>query len=139
MMFVPIESALTLALDSNPDLFQHALDNRVGLVTPNLVNIALRTIENFWRVDRQNQNAQEIADQAGKLYDKFVGFIDAMLQVGTRLGQAKDEHDQAMRRLSTGKNNLIGKVERLKKLGVGPAKSLPSQLVEGSDDSTIAH
>ena len=134
LMFVPIESALSKALDRSGDLFQHALNNRIGLVTPNLLMLALRIIESHWRVERQNQNAKKIADRAGRLYDKFVLLVESMTQLGVDLERTKKQHEVAMGRLSTGKGNLLAQTEALKQLGANATKSLPEHLVSDEDE-----
>lgn len=129
LVFVPNESALTLALNQAPELFDLAMERNIGLVSPNLLMITLRTIENLWRTERQNQNAMQIARQAGALYDKFVGFVDSLEDVGKRLNQAQDAYEGAHKKLSSGSGNLVGRSDRLKKLGAKTSKSLPTLLV----------
>jgi DNA recombination protein RmuC len=128
LMFVPNESALTLALNHSPELFDLAIERNIGLVSPNLLMISLRTVENIWRTEKQNQNAQEIARQAGQLYDKVVGFAEELLNVGSRIGQAQSAYHTALNRLKEGSGNIIGRVERLKKLGARTNKSLPKEV-----------
>jgi DNA recombination protein RmuC len=125
LMFVPNESALTLALNHSPELFDLAIERNIGLVSPNLLMISLRTVENIWRTEKQNQNAQEIARQAGLLYDKVVGFTEELINIGHRIEQAGNAYDKALNRLKTGSGNIIGRVEKLKKLGARSSKSLP--------------
>jgi DNA recombination protein RmuC len=125
LMFVPIEAAFFTALEHDRSLFQDAFEKNVILVSPSTLLVTLRTICNIWRVADQNENAMEIARQAGGLYDKFVGFIDALEEVGRQLDRAKDAYRTARDRLSTGRGNLVRRTEQLKALGVKANKTLP--------------
>jgi len=139
LMFVPIESALIVALRSDPTLPEYALKHRVALLSPANFLVTVRTVASVWRVHKQNTNAQEIADRAGRLYDKFVGFIDNLKAVGMRLDQAKKSFDDAYSQLSIGSGNLVGQTEKLSKLGARHAKQLDAGLVEKavSDDAHL--
>lgn len=139
LMFVPIESALIVALRSDPTLPEYALKHRVALLSPANFLATVRTVASVWRVHKQNTNAQEIADRAGRLYDKFVGFIDNLNAVGMRLDQAKKSFDDAYSQLSIGSGNLVGQTEKLSKLGARHAKQLDAGLVEKavSDDAHL--
>ena len=130
LMFVPIESALIAALQSDPTLPEYALKHRVALLSPANFLATVRTVASVWRVHKQNTNAQDIADRAGRLYDKFVGFTDNLKAVGMRLDQAKKSYDDAFSQLSTGSGNLVGQTEKLSKLGARHAKQLDAGLVE---------
>jgi DNA recombination protein RmuC len=129
LVFVPNESAFTLALNQAPDLFDLAMERNIGLVTPNLLMVTLRTIENLWRTERQNQNALEIATQAGALYDKFVGFVAELENVGKRIEQAQEAYEGAHKKLSSGTGNLVVRTDKLKKLGAKTSKALQPTLV----------
>ncbi|HET6843900.1 MAG TPA: DNA recombination protein RmuC [Candidatus Angelobacter sp.] len=133
IMFVPIEGALAAALQEDPSLTNFAVENSVAIATPTTLMIALRTIANVWQVERRNRNAEVIAERAGKLYDKMVGFVEDMTGLGNRLNQARDEYEKAMGKLSTGGGNLIRQAELLKNLGAKTTKSLPTQLMDGDD------
>ena len=133
-MFVPIEAAFTLALRRDPTLFQEAFDRNVVVVTPTTLLATLRTVGGLWRIDRQNRNAQQIAERAGRLYDKFIGFAGDLQEVGERLAQAQTAHDQALAKLSTGSGNLVGQVEKLRKLGARTAKRLDADLLARGGD-----
>jgi DNA recombination protein RmuC len=130
IMFVPIEGALAAALQGDPGLTNFAVENSVAIATPTTLMIALRTVANVWQVERRNRNAEAIADRAGRLYDKMVGFVQDMLELGSRLTQARAEYDKAMGKLSTGNGNVIRQVEQLKDLGAKTAKSLPAHLFD---------
>ncbi|WP_296764583.1 DNA recombination protein RmuC [Sediminimonas sp.] len=135
VMFLPIEGALSEALRAQGDLTGYALERNVTIATPTTLMMALRTIENVWAVERRSRNAEEIADRAGRLYDKVAGFVDAMQDVGTRLDQASKAHSTAMNRLSTGSGNVIRQVEQLRELG---AKSSKTIALHGEEGDAIA-
>jgi len=130
LMFVPIDYALISALDSVPSLFEEARDHNIGLVCPSLLMITLRMIENLWRTERQNENALSIAREAGALYDKFVGFIADMDNVGLKINQAQNAYDDSYGKLSKGRGNLVKRAENIKKLGARTSKELPKNLLE---------
>jgi DNA recombination protein RmuC len=129
ILFCPIEAALGAALQRDPDLTAMAVERSVAIATPTTLMIALRTVANLWRVERQNKNALEIAQKAGRLYDKFVGFIVDMDNIGSRLEAAKTSHAAAMGKLSTGQGNLVGQAETLRRMGASTTKALPSELL----------
>jgi DNA recombination protein RmuC len=130
VMFIPIEGALAAALQQDPGLTAEAVDSNVAIATPTTLMIALRTVSNVWQVERRNRNAEMIAQKAGRLYDKFVGFLDDMTVVGNRMNQARASYDDAMAKLSTGRGNLVGQIANLKELGAKASKSIPSALLE---------
>jgi DNA recombination protein RmuC len=125
LMFMPIEGAYSLAIQHDRELHSYAWGRKIVLVCPATLFATLRTIASLWRIESQNRNAQEIARQGGALYDKFVGFIEDMQGIGKQAARLQDAYDQAMRKLSTGAGNLIGRVEKLKQLGATASKSLP--------------
>ena len=135
LMFVPIEPAFLLALKTAPNLYQEALAKNIVLVCPSTLIATLRTVAHLWRQDHQNRNALEIAKQCGSLYDKFVGFVDDLEKLGQRLDQAQTSYHDAFNKLKTGKGNLIRSAERVRELGVKPAKNLSSSLIDSSTDS----
>ncbi|MFC1740223.1 DNA recombination protein RmuC [Pseudomonadota bacterium] len=124
LMFVPVDAALTDALREAPGLFEEALSNNIGLVSPSSLMLTLRTIEHIWRSDRQNKNAMEIASRGGKLYDKFVSFIADLEKLGIRIQQTQEAFRGATSKLSSGQGNLIRQAEMLKELGAKTSKSL---------------
>ena len=130
LMFVPIESALIVALQRDPTLPEYALANRVALLSPANFLATVRTVASVWQVHKQNTNAQDIARRAGLLYDKFVGFTENLKLLGTRLEQARKTFDDAYSQLTTGSGNLVGQTEKLSKLGARHAKQLEAGLVE---------
>lgn len=134
LMFVPVESAFLLAVDQAPELVKQALDNNIMLVSPTNLLVALRTINNIWQYEYQNQNAQVIADKAAKLYGKFHGFISDMDKMGKSLESAQKTFDGAMNKLTTGKGNLVRQVEQFRDLGVQTNKKLDDKLIEQAND-----
>ncbi|WP_303842593.1 DNA recombination protein RmuC [Aeromonas sobria] len=130
LMFVAVEPAFFTALEADPSLVRYGLDHNILLVSPTNLMVALRTIENLWRYERQNQNARQIAERAGRLYEKLRLFVEEMQQMGGSLHKAQESYDKAMGRLVNGRGNLIAQVERFRELGVEVTKSLPEPLVE---------
>lgn len=143
LMFVPIEPAFMLAVTSDRELFMEAWNRNVLLVSPSTLLFVVRTVAHLWRQEAQNRNAQEIAKRGGELYDKFVGFVEDLTQLGTRLIQAQAEYDQAFGKLRSGRGHLIGQAEKLRALGVKPTKSLAHGLVddemEGDNAARLQH
>lgn len=133
LIFVPVESAFMLALDSDPDMMRVAYDRGIILVSPSTLMATLRTIKNLWRYADQNRNAQLIADKAGALYDQFVLYMDAMEDIGKHLDRSKEAWDTAQKRLSSGRGNLVRRAEELKKLGAKTKKSLPESMLPGAE------
>lgn len=117
LMFVAIEPALMLASENDDSLFQDAFDNRIFLVSPSTLNLSLKVIQNMWRYENQNKNVQEIARQAGAMYDKFAGFVEALEDIGDKIGKAQSAYDTAHNRLVDGKGNLVSRAEAIRKLG----------------------
>lgn len=141
LMFIPVEPAFLLAIEKEPELIHEALDNNIMLVSPTNLLVALRTISNIWRYELQNQNAQKIAQQAGKLYDKLCGYLDDMEKVGRALETADKAYQLAMNKLAKGKGNVIRQAHQMQKMGIESSKSIDKQLVEQAlldDESTIA-
>ncbi len=128
LMFIPIEPAYLVALEHEPQLFEQAFAKRVILVSPSNLLSTLRVVHNLWRHERQNQNAEEIARQAGDMLDKFVGFTDALDDIGKKLEHAQEAYMTAKSRLATGRGNLINRAQKLKSLGAKPTKQLPESV-----------
>ena len=118
MMFVPNEAAYLAAMQADHSLWQYAYDRRVLLLSPTNLIAALKVVADLWQRDKQTRHAIDIAEEAGKLYDKFVGFIDDMEKIGKALGTANTTYGEAMKKLKNGTGNLIGRVEKLKGMGV---------------------
>lgn len=134
LLFMPIEPAFALAVQHDNSLFNDAFERNIVIVSPTTLLATLRTVANIWRQEYQNKNAIEIAEQAGKLYDKFEGLIKDLLDVGKKMNEAKGGYDEAMKKISIGPGNLVKKVEDLKKLGAKATKSLPPTLLERAQD-----
>ena len=135
-MFVPSEGAFSVALQSDKDLHSYAWNKSVVIVSPTTLMATLRTVASLWKIERQGRNAQVIAKESGLLYEKFVGFIEDMQEVGSKLKGTQQAYDAAMNKLSVGRGNLVGKVEKLKQLGAKTSKSLPPELLtEGAETS----
>jgi DNA recombination protein RmuC len=135
LLFVPIEPAFMLAVASDRDLFMDAWNRNVLLVSPSTLLFVVRTVAHLWRQEAQSRNAQEIAKRGAELYDKFVGFVEDMNSLGTRLKQAQSAYDDAHGKLSSGRGNLVGQAQKLRQLGVKPTKSLAPALVDGAYES----
>ncbi|MCE9678821.1 DNA recombination protein RmuC [Shewanella sp. AS1] len=132
LMFIPLEPAFLLALEHEPSLINYALENNIMLVSPTNLLVALRTINNIWRYEYQNQNAQQIAKQAGKIYDKLCGYVEDMEKVGKAIESVDKHYQSAMGKLSTGKGNLIRQAHQMQQLGVATSKQLDPQLLDNS-------
>ncbi|TIH08467.1 DNA recombination protein RmuC [Pseudomonas leptonychotis] len=130
LLFVPIEAAFAAALQADPGLFQEAFDQHIVIVSPTTLLATLRVIDSLWRQERQSQNAREIAERAGALYDKFVAFIQDLDEMGARLQQLDKAYAGARNKLYEGRGNIISRVENLKLLGARASKSLPADLLE---------
>nr|WP_191622540.1 DNA recombination protein RmuC [Pseudomonas fluorescens] len=130
LLFVPIEAAFSAALQAEPNLFQEAFDRQIIIVSPTTLLATLRVIDSLWKQERQSQNAREIAERAGWLYDKFVLFIQDLDELGARLQQVDKAYAAARNKLCEGRGNLISRSEQLKLLGARASKSLPADLLE---------
>ena len=130
LMFMPIESALSLAVKESPQLFSDAWNLGVVIVSPSTLLATLRTIASIWKQENQTRNVLEIAQEAGKLYDKFVGFISDMEQVDQLIQRAADKNQQAMKKLHTGNGNIVRRIENLKSLGARTGKQIDDKFLE---------
>ncbi|MCP3673522.1 MAG: DNA recombination protein RmuC [Gammaproteobacteria bacterium] len=134
-IFIPIEPAYMLAAQEEPQLFTDAIAQKIVLVSPTTLLASLRVIENIWRVELQQKNAEEIARQAGDLHDKFVGFIESLEDVGGRLEKATESYEKAHKQLSSGKGSLVSRTVRLQTLGAKTRKQIEERLLDdGSED-----
>ncbi len=125
LLFVPIEPAFQVAIQADPSLVKEAMEQNIILVSPTTLLVALRTIDNLWRNERKNQNAQVIADRASKLYDKLRLFVDDMEVLGSSLDKANQSYQGAMNKLVTGRGNVIRQAESFTELGVQVKKPYP--------------
>ena len=124
LMFIPVEPAFAAALRSQPDLYDEALRRNVVMTTPTTLLALLKMIDNMWKNEYRQRNVQEILRQATSLYEKFTGFTEDLIQLGRQLQNAQKTYESSMNKLSTGKDNLIRKVERMRKLGLSPKKQI---------------
>lgn len=129
LLFIPIEPAFALALNEDTTLYNRAFEKNIVIVTPSTLLATLRTIDSMWANQKQQENAFEIARQAGALYDKFEGFIADLIRIGKKIDESKVEYQGAMNKLVDGKGNLITSVEKLKKMGAKAKKSLPENIL----------
>ncbi|MGD9969779.1 MAG: DNA recombination protein RmuC [Sulfuricurvum sp.] len=125
LLFMPIEGAFLLALESDQTFFKTAYEQNIVVVSPSTLLVTLRTIEHIWRSEYQEQNAREIAASAEALYEKLVLFVEDMEKIGEQIGRTQKSYEAAMNKLSTGKGNLIRRAEGMRKLGLKPKKALP--------------
>ncbi|ADZ92238.1 DNA recombination protein RmuC [Marinomonas mediterranea] len=130
LMFIPIEAAFGLALQADNGLFGEAFEHNIIIVGPSNLLATLRTVQNIWRNEKQSQNAIEIARQAGAMYDKFASFVEDVEEVGDRIEQASRSQELAMKKLRSGRGNLVARAERLKEMGAKTSKALPRELDE---------
>ena len=129
LLFVPIEPAFSLALQKEPGLFNSAFEHQIVLVGPTTLLATLRTIQNIWRYENQSRNAQDIANKAGAMYDKFVNFAEDMDELGKKIDTTRRSYDAAMNKLQLGRGNLISRAETLRELGARASKQqMPDRL-----------
>lgn len=134
LLFIPIEPAFASALNEDTTLYNRAFEKNVVIVTPSTLLATLRTIDSMWANQKQQENAYEIARQAGALYDKFEGFVTDLVKIGKKMDEAKTEYGNAMNKLVDGKGNLITSVEKLKKMGAKAKKALPENILKRASD-----
>lgn len=134
LMFMPIEPAFALAVQSDPSIFTDAFEQNIVIVSPSTLLATLRTISSIWRQENQNRNALEIARQSGEMLDKFTAFVDDLISVGKGLISAKDNYDKAMNKLTEGRGNLVSRTEKIKKLGAKASKSLPQSILNRAEE-----
>lgn len=133
LLFIPIESAFAIALNEDTNLYNKAFEKNIVIVTPSTLLATLRTIDSMWTNQKQQENALEIARQAGALYDKFHGLWTDLITVGKKLDDAKSGYSDAMNKLVDGSGNLINRVENLKKMGAKAKKSLPENIISRAE------
>ena len=139
LMFVPLEPAFIVAVRRDPTLFDDAFAKRIVIVCPSTLLATMRTVRNIWRQEDQKRNVLEIAKQSGALYDKFVGFVEDLSDIGVKLQQTQNSYEAAHNKLISGKGNLISRAERILQLGAKASKRLPLEVVETSPgDESLA-
>ncbi len=134
IMFIPIEPAYILAIQSEKNLYEEALEKRIVFVSPTLLIPSLQLIKNVWKQEYQNRHVLDIANKAGDLYDKFVGFTEDLITLGRHLDSSKKMYEESMKKLSLGSGNLVRRTEELKKLGAKANKSIDAKLLGRSED-----
>jgi DNA recombination protein RmuC len=130
-MFVPIEGVAAVTLKNDDDLYAWCWSRKVVMVSPSTLFMSMQTVASIWRYERQNENAQAIAQQAGQLYDKLAGLVGDLNDVSQKLQSAADAHAEAVKKLSTGRGNALGRAQKLKALGVASKKEMPIVLLGG--------
>ena len=138
LLFMPIESAFSLAIQQDVDLFNFAWEKKIVIVSPSTLLATLRTVSSIWKHEKQTKNALEIARQSGSLYDKFVNFLSDLEKIGTQLDTVQKTYNEAHKKISSGSGNLITKAERIKDLGAKTSKSIPEKynLLEDEEQKT---
>jgi DNA recombination protein RmuC len=137
ILFVPIEPAFLLALETDNNLWLNAWEQNILLVSPSTLLFVVRTVAHLWKQEEQVRNVQQIAERGAELYDKFVGFVDDLSKLGARIEQTRTAYDAALDKLTRGRGNLVRQVEMLRALGVQPTKRLPRQLAQQAEDVEI--
>jgi DNA recombination protein RmuC len=134
LLFIPIEPAFAVALNEESLLYNKAFEKNIVIVTPSTLLATLRTIDSMWTNQKQQENAYEIARQAGALYDKFEGFVGDLIKIGKKIDESKTEYSGAMNKLVEGNGNIIVSIEKLKKMGAKAKKSLPESILNRADN-----
>lgn len=136
LLFVPIEPAFSASVRYDVEIFNDAFEKNIVIVSPSTLIATLRTISSIWKQEFQNRNTVEIARQATALYEKFRGFTEDLIEMGNQLKRTQSSYEGAMNKLSTGKGNLVGSVEKIRLLGLKPTKTIDQRLVERADDNS---
>lgn len=135
LMFIPVEAAFMIAVESDPEIFREAFDKGIVVVSPTTLLATLRTVQSIWRYEKQNRNAEVIAIEAGRLHDQFIQLLESIEVVGSHLDKAKDAYDISIKRISYGRGNLVSKVQQLEKLGAKTKKTLPNSFISDNEES----
>ena len=133
IMFIPNEPAFLLALQQEPTLWSDAYNKKVIISSPTNLFAQLKLVDDLWKRDKQNRNTLDIAKAGSALYDKFVGFTNTLLDLGKSLSTASDKYEQAVKQLHTGKGNLVGQAEKMRKLGLKASKQFANQMADDQD------
>jgi DNA recombination protein RmuC len=134
LLFMPLESAFSLALQTDPELFNYAWQRRIVMVSPTTLLATLKTVESIWKHEKQTQNAMDIARQGASLFDKFVNFISDLEKIGGQIDSLQHTYQDAHKKLTSGKGNLVRQAEKLKELGIKTEKSLSEKLLPGDEE-----
>jgi DNA recombination protein RmuC len=137
LLFIPIESSFSVAVQADQELFNFAWDKKIVIVSPSTLLATLRTIASVWKQERQTKNAIEIAKQSGALYDKFVGFIEDMDKIGKSIDASRTAYDGAINKLHKGSGNLVKRAQNIEKLGAKTTKQIASKFIENDEPSQL--
>lgn len=135
LMFIPLESSFGLAIQSDHEIFNYAWDNKIVMVSPSTLFATMLTIASIWKQENQARNAKEIAEQTARLYDKFTAFVSDLEKIGNSINGLQNIYNDAFSKLSTGKGNLINRIEKIKKLGLSTSKSLNVKYIEEQNEN----
>ncbi len=130
ILFMPVESAFSFAMQFDKDLYSYAWERKIVLVSPTTLLATLRTVASIWKHERQVKNALQIAEEGGKMYDKLVSFVSDLISIGKKMDGAKEDYVEAMKKLTDGTGNLVSRAQKMKDLGAKAAKSLPGPIIE---------
>jgi DNA recombination protein RmuC len=133
LMFMPIEASFSAAVRADSGLFAFAWERRIVIVSPSTLLATLRTVSSIWKQERQTRHALQIAEEGGKLYDKFVGFVEDLQKVGERLDETQKRYGEAMNKLHLGTGNLVRRAEKMRELGAKATKTMPPSLIERAE------
>jgi DNA recombination protein RmuC len=134
LLFMPIESSFSIAVQADNELFNYAWDRKIVIVSPSTLLATLRTIASTWKQEKQARNVFEIAEESGKLYDKFCNLIEDLINVGRKMDAARESYQEAMKKVYSGPGNVVKRIENIKKLGAKATKSLPSDLLSRAQE-----
>ena len=137
LLFIPIEPAFAVVVNEDNSIYNKAFEKNIVIVTPSTLLATLRTIDSMWNNEKQQQNAIEIARQAGALYDKFEGLVKDLTSVGKKIDAAKEDYSSAMNKLVDGRGNIITSVEKLKKMGAKAKKALPEAIIKRAQEDEL--
>jgi DNA recombination protein RmuC len=135
LMFVPIESSFSVALQADQELFNFAWERRIVIVSPTTLLATMRTVASMWKMDKQSQHAFQIAEESGKLYDKFKLFMDDMVKVGNQLNSTRGTYEEAMKKLVTGRGNLVSQAEKLREMGAKNTRRIDEKITQRALES----
>ncbi|MCR6720261.1 MAG: DNA recombination protein RmuC [Chitinophagaceae bacterium] len=134
IMFIPVEAAYITAMQADVTLWQYAYQRRILLISPTNLVPAMKIVSDMWHRDNINRNAIAIAERAGKLYDKLVGFVENFERAGTQLDKASEAWREARKQLSSGRGNLISQAEKMRELHIKYTKKMPEGLIEEGEE-----
>lgn len=134
MIFMPIEAAFSVAFQYDQNLFGEAFERGIVIVSPTTLLATLRTVHSIWRYEKQNRNAEKIAQEAGKLFDQFARVGESLDDLGKQIGKAHDSYHETVKRFTTGRGNMVSRVEKLKQLGARASKQLPATFADADFD-----